>query len=79
MRTNMTGLSVIRHDIKMLRKWFGPNRGTHWSIAGSVAVIIFSSYLIYHSRDSNPASAAGVAAAERIVIPMTPGPFTLKK
>jgi len=75
----MTVLAVIRHDSKMLRKWFGPNRGTHWSVAGSVAVIIFASYLIYHSRDSNPASAAAVPAAERPVIPITPGPFPLKK
>ena len=32
--------SVIHHDKNMLHKWFGPNRGTHWTIAGSVAVIM---------------------------------------
>jgi len=64
---------------KWLRKWFGANRGTHWSIAGSVAVIIFGSYLIYNSRHSKPTSAANIAAAERTPVPMTPGPLTLKK
>jgi len=76
----MTGLTVIRHERKMLRewfhKWFGTSRGTHWSIAGSVAVIIFSSYLIYNSRDSKPAAPA---AAARTPAPMTPGPHLLKK
>ena len=69
----MSTRSVIQHDMnvsyKWLHKWFGTNRGTHWSIAGSVAVIIFGSYLIYNNRDSNPTSAAATAAAERTVAP----------
>ena len=56
----MTGPSVIQHNKSMLRKWFGPNRGTHWSIAGSVAVIILGGYLIY--------------SAERTPAPMAPAP-----
>ena len=36
----MPGRSVIQHDKNILYKWFGPNRGTHWTIAGSVAVIM---------------------------------------
>ena len=77
----MTSASVIRHDRKMLRKWFhkwfGTNRGTHWSIAGSVAVIIFASYLIYNSRDDRPVSATGIAVAARPPAPMTPGTHLL--
>jgi hypothetical protein len=77
----MGARSVIRHDGNKLRrwlhKWFGTNRGTHWSIAGSVAVIIFSSYLIYNSRPSNPTTAPIIAAAVRVPAPMTPAPLTL--
>jgi len=75
----MTATSAFRRNKKMLRKWFGANRGTHWSIAGAVAVIIFASYLIYGSRDSNPAAANTISAAEQAPAPMTPGPHTLKK
>jgi len=54
----MSARSVIRHDQKKLHKWlhkwFGANRGTHWTIAGSVAVIVFGSYLIYSNRDRDP-------------------------
>jgi hypothetical protein len=64
---------------KWLHKWFGTNRGTHWSIAGSVAVIIFGSYLIYNHRDSNPAKAATAPTAQQTPAPMTPGPLTLTK
>jgi hypothetical protein len=83
MRNDMIALSVLRYDKNKLRKWFhkwfGTNRGTHWTIAGSVAVIIFGSYLIYNSRDSNPTTTTIGPAAERTPSPMTPGPFTLKK
>jgi len=78
----MSAHSVIRHDRnklgKWFHKWFGTNRGTHWSIAGSVAVIIFGSYLIYNSHDSNPTTTPNIPAAERTPAPMTPGPHTLK-
>jgi hypothetical protein len=75
----MIGPAGIRHHKKMLRKWFGANRGTHWTIAGSVAVIIFGSYLIYSSRGSNLTIATASPAAGRNTAPMTPGPFPLKK
>jgi len=74
---------VIRHNTNTLRKWlhkrFGTNRGTHWTIAGSVVVIIFGSYLIYNGRQSSSTTAATIYAAERTSAPMTPGPHTLKK
>jgi hypothetical protein len=73
--TNVLGPAATRHHKMMLRKWFGANRGTHWSIAGSVAVIIFSGYLIYSNHSSNPTSATATAAAERTAAPMTPGPL----
>jgi hypothetical protein len=79
MRNDMTALSVQRYDKNKLRKWFGTNRGTHWTIAGSVAVIIFGSYLVYNSRNSNPATIIIVPVAERTPSPMTPGPFPLKR
>jgi hypothetical protein len=79
----MTAPPVIRHDTntlhKWLHKWFGTNRGTHWTIAGSVAVIILGSYLIYNIRNSNPTTATTIAADGRTPSPMTPGPLTLKK
>jgi hypothetical protein len=59
----MTGPSVIQHVKGMLHKWLGPNRGTHWTIAGSVAVIMLGGYLIY-----------SISAAERTPAPMTPAP-----
>jgi hypothetical protein len=49
---------------KWLHKWFVTNRGTHWTIAGSVAVIIFGSYLVHNSRKSNPATIVIMPAAE---------------
>jgi len=71
----MTGHLAIRHDRKMLRKWrhkwFGVNRGTHWSIAGSVAVIILGSYLIYNNHERKPGPVAAMPGAEPTVAPMT--------
>jgi hypothetical protein len=69
----MSAPSVIQHDKNMLHKWFGTNRGTHWSIAGSIAVIIFSGYLIYNNRDRNPATATTIPAVAQTPAPMTPG------
>jgi hypothetical protein len=63
-KTIMAASSAIRRDKskfqKWLHKWVGSNRGTHWSIAGSVAVIILGSYLIYDIRVSNSTSAAAI-------------------
>jgi hypothetical protein len=81
MRNDMTALSALRYDKNTLRKWFhkwfGANRGTHWTIAGSVAVIIFGSYLVYNSRNSN--TTIIIPAVEQTPSPMTPGPFPLKR
>ena len=83
MRNDMTALSAPRYDRnklqKWLRKWFGTNRGTHWIIAGSVAVIIFGSYLVYNGRASNPATTIIIPAAERTPSPTAPGPSPLKR
>jgi hypothetical protein len=77
----MTDHAVLRQDKNKLRKWlhkwFGTNRGTHWTVAGSVAVIILGSYLIYHGRDGNPPT--NTLAAERATAPMTPGPSPVKR
>jgi hypothetical protein len=59
----MTRQSAIPHNKSILHNWFGPNRGTHWSIAGSVAVIILGSYLVYSSQK---------AATTIIVVEQTP-------
>jgi hypothetical protein len=67
----MSAPAVLRHEL-------GANRGTHWTVAGSVAVIIFGSYLIYNNRARVPA-AATIPAAERNLIPVTPGPRTSQK
>ena len=70
----MTGPSVIEHDKSMLHKWFGMNRGTHWTIAGSVAVIMLGSYLVYSYRDTSPTTATGISAAERTSPPAASAP-----
>jgi hypothetical protein len=79
----MNGHPVIHHDEnithKRFRKLFRTNRGTHWSIAGSVAVIILGSYLIYSIRESNPTTVMTSAAAEQSPIPRAPAPLTLEK
>jgi hypothetical protein len=62
--TGMSAPSAIQHRKKMLRRWFGANRGTHWIVAGSVAVVIFGSYLVYNNRDRPPATAAIIPAAD---------------
>ena len=56
---------------------FGTNRGTHWTIAGSVAVIILGSYLIYTGHHGSSTTTLDDAARTRA--PMTPGPSALKK
>jgi hypothetical protein len=71
----MTGHPVIAHDKSMLHKWFGPNRSTHWTIAGSVAVIVLGSYLVYSNHGSNPANGTTTSAAERIPAAMAPAPL----
>jgi hypothetical protein len=75
----MTGHSVIRHDKSVLHKWFGPNRSTHWTIAGAVAVIILGGYLVYSNRDSNPRTAAAISTAEGTPAPAPPAPRTSAK
>jgi hypothetical protein len=79
----MIALSVLRYDKNKLRKWLHKwvrtNRGTHWTVAGSGAVIIFGNYLVYNSRNSNPATIITIPAAERTPSPMTPGPLPLKR
>jgi hypothetical protein len=66
----MTGHSVIAHDKGVLHKWFGPNPSTHWTIAGSVAVIMLGSYLVY-----KPENRTAISAAERIPAAMAPAPL----
>jgi hypothetical protein len=79
----MTAVSLLRYDKNKLRKWlhewFGTNRGTHWTVAGAVAVIIFGSYLIYNGRNGNPTTANIGPAVERNLHAMTPGPMPLKR
>jgi len=75
----MSARSAIRHEENTFYKWFGANRGTHWSIAGSLAVIIFGGYLIYNYRDNNCTTATTIPATEGTPAPMTPEPLTLKK
>jgi hypothetical protein len=75
----MTGRSVIHHDKSILHKWFGPNRGTHWAVAGAVAVIMLGSYLVYSNRDGNPATATAIPAAQGTPAPTAPAPPASEK
>jgi hypothetical protein len=71
----MGGPSIIRHDKSWLDKWFGPNQGTHWSVAGAVAVILLGSYLVYsNNSDSTRTAATPVSAAEQTAAPTAPAP-----
>jgi hypothetical protein len=60
---------------KVLPRFFGTNRGTHWTVAGSVAVIVLGSYLLYNNHDRNPAAATAVPAAEQAQVPLAPAPL----
>jgi hypothetical protein len=76
----MTTRSVVRHDSSVSReghrKWLGTHRGTHWSVAGLVAVIIFGSYFIYNIHSSNLAATIAIPGAERV--PAIYGPLARK-
>jgi hypothetical protein len=71
----MTAHHAQGHRDGMLRRWFGPNRNTHWTIAGSVAVIMIGAYLVYSNHDSTPAGTP-ISAAE--ATPPATGPAPLK-
>jgi hypothetical protein len=75
MEDDMTGQHTNEPHKNILIRWFGPNRNTHWTIAGSVAVIMLGGYLVYSNRDSNPASTAISATA---TTPPATGPTPLK-
>jgi hypothetical protein len=74
----MAGPSVIRRDKNMLLKWLGPNRGTHWTVAGAVAVIMIGGYLVYSIRDSNN-SIIPLSATVQTAAPIAPAAPTSKK
>jgi hypothetical protein len=80
----MTSSPVIQHDKnnrklhKWSGRWFGANRGTHWTIAGSVAVIILGGYVIYNNRNSGPMTAT-TTATEPTSAPTAPAPLRSEK
>jgi hypothetical protein len=76
---HMAGPSATRHGKSWLHKWFGPNRGTHWSVAGAVAVILLGGYLIYSNHDGNPPTTPPLAAAQQTPAPMAPAPVNAQK
>jgi hypothetical protein len=61
-----------RYHTSMLQKWFGPDRGTPWVIAGSAAIILLGSYLVYVNRDGKSTSAVAIPATVETPVPMTP-------
>jgi hypothetical protein len=48
------GTNMTSPKLSKLHKWLGPNPGTHWTIAGSVAVIMLGGYFIYSSNRDTP-------------------------
>jgi hypothetical protein len=68
----MTGHPIGQRTKTTLRKWFGPNRDTHWAIAGAVGVILIGSYLVYSNLGSPPTTAAAVPGPQQAPSPMTP-------
>jgi hypothetical protein len=74
MEDDMTGPHAKEPHRNILIRWFGPNRNTHWTIAGSVAVILLGGYLVYSNRDGNPARTA-ISATETTPPPTGPAPL----
>jgi hypothetical protein len=79
----MAGPSAIQHNKSWLHKWFAPNSGTHWSVAGAVVVILLGSYLVgSYLVYSNHTTATPIAAAEQTSAPMAlapPAPLNSQK
>jgi hypothetical protein len=78
MEDDMTGQRANEPHKNMLIRWFGPNRNTHWTIAGSVAVILLGGYLVYSNRDGSPGSTA-ISTAETTLYPTGPAPLSSEK
>jgi hypothetical protein len=49
-------------DKSALHRFFGPNRNTHWIIAGSVMVVILGGYLVYSFDADKPTVVVTVPA-----------------
>jgi hypothetical protein len=78
MEDDMTGQRANEPHKNVLIRWFGPNRNTHWTIAGSVAVIMLGAYLVYSNHDGAPASTA--ISATQTALPATePAPLKSEK
>jgi hypothetical protein len=77
----MSSRLIIRQKRKSrafwLQKLFGSNRGTHWSIAGSVAVIVLGTYLIYSGHNGNLTTATAISA--KAPVSATAGDAELKR
>jgi hypothetical protein len=65
----MTGPRAVQRDKSILHNWFGPNRNTHWTIAGSVVVILLGTYLIYSNRDITPAAVVVISPPVPSAVP----------
>jgi hypothetical protein len=78
MEDDMTGSHANESHKRMLIRWFGPNRNTHWTIAGSVAVILLGGYLVFSNRDGIPASTA-ISTTETTPPPTGPAPLKSEK
>jgi hypothetical protein len=77
----MAGHPIIQHNKSRLQKWFGPNRNTHWVVAGSVAVILLGSYVVYSNRERGSAVVIAVPAATQApdtTAPAPPAPVTAR-
>jgi hypothetical protein len=70
----MAGHTVDSQSKSTFQKWFGPNRNTHWSIAGAVAVIVLGGYLIYSNREVAPTIVVPMTAVEQPPPPTATAP-----
>jgi hypothetical protein len=70
---------VIR-DKSALHEFFGPNRNTHWIIAGSVAVIMLGGYLVYSFDRNTPTIVVTIPATQTVdpIVPAAPAPASEK-
>jgi|HubBroStandDraft_6_1064221.scaffolds.fasta_scaffold1087118_2 hypothetical protein len=59
-------------DKSALHRFFGPNRNTHWIIAGSVMVIVLGGYLAYSFDANRPTVVLTVPATAQAPAPSAP-------
>ena len=59
-------------DKSALHRFFGPDRNTHWVIAGSIMVLMLGGYLVYSFDASKPTIVVTIPAPVQNPAPSAP-------